>query len=83
MHNCSKNKGSSGSPLILRNSNLSIIGLYHSSIKSDENSENKYSYNVGTLIISIINDIKKQIKINLIILSLKIMIIILLKIIIL
>ena len=60
-HNCSTHKGSSGSPIISRNSNCSVIGLHFGSHKEDE-LENKFSYNLSISIKSIINDIKCQIK---------------------
>jgi len=51
IHNSSTNKGSSGSPIISRNSNNSIIGLHYGS-----NQDN--SFNLSTNIISIFNHIK-------------------------
>jgi len=57
MHNCSTIKGSSGSPIILRNSDNSIIGLHYES--------NRYNnFNISTNIISIINHIKNYNKNN-------------------
>ena len=51
MHNSSTYEGSSGSPIILRNSNNSIIGLHYGSNKNDR-------FNLSTNIISIFNHIK-------------------------
>ena len=51
IHNCSMCKGPSGSPIISRYSNNSIIGL-------DYGSDNKI--NLSTNFISILNDIKKM-----------------------
>ena len=51
MHNCSINNNSSGSPIISRNSNNSIIGLHYGS-------DNILNINLSTSIISIIDNIK-------------------------
>ena len=51
IHNSSTNKGSSGSPIISRNSDNSIIGLHYGS-----NPDN--TFNLSTNIISIFNNIK-------------------------
>ena len=51
IHNCPTNKGSSGSPIISRNSDNSIIGLHYGSNKES-------TFNLATNIISIINHIK-------------------------
>jgi len=51
IHNCSNYYGSSGSPIISRNSNNSVIGLHFGS-------NDKYNLNLSTSIISIFNDIK-------------------------
>ena len=51
-HNCSTLKGSSGSPIILREDST-IIGLHHSSFNKMENNNIK-SYNLSTSILSII-----------------------------
>ena len=59
-HNSSTNKGSSGSPIISRYSDNSIIGLHYG---SDQNS----TFNLATNIISIFKDIKNYNKKNCII----------------
>ena len=58
IHNCSTLKGSSGSPVILRDDS-SVIGLHHSSFTEDENNKTN-SYNLSTSILSIIKDILKK-----------------------
>jgi hypothetical protein len=65
IHNSSTNKGSSGSPIILRNSDNSIIGLHYGS-----NQDN--TFNISTNIISILNHIKNYNKINYIIAEIEI-----------
>ena len=65
IHNSSTCEGSSGSPIILRNSNNSIIGLHYGS------GENK-KYNLSTNIISIINHIKNYANNNYIIAEIEI-----------
>ena len=62
IHNCSTMKGSSGSPIILRYDS-SIIGLHYGSFTENENNKEN-SYNISTSIISIINDIIKNISNN-------------------
>ena len=52
LHNCSTYVGSSGSPIISRYSDNSIIGLHFGC------SNDKYNFNLSISIISIINDIK-------------------------
>ena len=54
-HNCSTSFGSSGSPVISRSSNASIIGLHYG---ADINSK----FNLSTPIISILEDINDKIK---------------------
>ena len=64
IHNCSTEGGSSGSPMITRNSGNSIIGLHKGSFSINNNSkynDNKDLYNMSTSIISTINDIKNNI----------------------
>ena len=61
IHNSSTVKGSSGSPIVSRNSNCSVIGLHAESYKKDK-SKDEYSYNISIPIISIMNDIKHKIK---------------------
>ena len=64
IHNCSTEGGSSGSPMITRNSDNSIIGLHKGSFSINNNSkynDNKDLYNMSTSIISTINDIKNNI----------------------
>ena len=61
LHNCSTHKGSSGSPIISRKSNYSVIGLHFGSYKENPLNDN-YSFNLATSIISIINDIKYKTK---------------------
>ena len=51
IHNCSTNNGSSGSPIISRNSDYSVIGVHYGSDKDK-------TFNLSTNIISIINHIK-------------------------
>jgi len=51
IHNSSTNKGSSGSPIISRSSDYSIIGLHYGS-------DRDYTFNLSTNIISIFNHIK-------------------------
>ena len=66
IHNCSTEGGSSGSPIISRDSDFSIIGLHYGSYsnkKHGEKSEND-NFNLCSNIISIINDIKKQLNKN-------------------
>ena len=53
IHNCSTYEGSSGSPIISRYSDYSIIGLHFGNYKK---------INLSTNIISIIDDIKKKLK---------------------
>ena len=53
MHNCSTNDGSSGSPIISRYSDYSIIGLH---IGEYEN-----TFSLSTIFISILNHIKNYI----------------------
>ena len=54
-HNCSTSFGSSGSPVISRSSNASIIGLHYG---ADINSK----FNLSTPILSILEDINEKIK---------------------
>ena len=61
-HNCSTQKGSSGSPIILREDS-SIIGLHHSSSTQLENDQ-IVSYNLSTSILTIIKDLLKAISRN-------------------
>ena len=56
-NNCSTLKGSSGSPVILREDST-VIGLHHSSFYLEENNKIN-SYNLSTSIFSIIKDILK------------------------
>ena len=56
-HNCSTLKGSSGSPIILREDST-VIGLHHSSFNEKEKNKNN-SYNLSTSILSIIKNILK------------------------
>ena len=53
IHSCSTYEGSSGSPVISRSSNYSIIGLHTSSFESNGN---KYNFSIN--IISVLNHIK-------------------------
>ena len=55
LHNCSTHKGSSGSPIISRKSNFSVIGIHCDSHKEKQ-------LNLSTSILSIINDIKYKCK---------------------
>ena len=69
IHNCSTEEGSSGSPIISRDSDFSIIGLHSGSYsnKKDrdrDNSRDECGFNLCTIITSIINDIKNQLKKN-------------------
>jgi len=61
LHSCSTHKGSSGSPIISRKSNYSVIGLHTGSYKNNKLND-KFSFNLSTPIISIINDIKDKFK---------------------
>ena len=65
LHNSSTNKGSSGSPIISRYSDNSVIGLHYG---SDHNN----TFNLATNIISIFKDIKNYNKINCIIAEIEI-----------
>ena len=68
--NWSTELGSSGSSIILRNFDLCIIVLHYGSLENEKEDKNKkYSLNLSTHIISVINDIKY--KINNIIIRLK------------
>ena len=60
-HNCSTHKGSSGSPIISRKSNISVISLHTGSIKENL-LNNNFTSNLSTSIKSIINDIKYKFK---------------------
>ena len=57
-HNASTYHSSSGSPIIIRNNDNCIIGLYKDGIE-DNKKQNKYS--VATIFDSILDDIKDQI----------------------
>ena len=57
IHNCSTEEGSSGSPIISRYSDYSIIGLHYGSYTKD----NKRSFNLSTSMLTIIQDIKHNI----------------------
>ena len=61
LHNCSTHNGSSGSPIISRKSNFSVIGMHFGSYKENPLNYN-FSSNLSTSIISIINDIKYKAK---------------------
>ena len=61
LHSCSTHKGSSGSPIISRKSNFSVIGLHFGAYKENPLNDN-FSSNLSTSIISIINDIKYKAK---------------------
>ena len=61
LHSCSTHEGSSGSPIISRKSNYSVIGLHTGSYKENELDDN-FSFNLSTSIISIVNDIKYKTK---------------------
>jgi len=54
-HNCPTNLGSSGSPIISRSSNESIIGLHYGG-------EKIYNFNLATPILTILDDINEKIK---------------------
>ena len=58
-HNCSTLKGSSGSPIILREDS-SVIGLHHSSLTQNENNNKINEYNLSTSFSSIIKYILKK-----------------------
>ena len=58
IHNCSTQEGSSGSPIITRNDEYSIIGLH---VGSYPKGKKEVFFNLSTSIISIINDIKQNI----------------------
>ena len=65
LHNCSTRVGSSGSPIISRNSDFSIIGLHYGSFEKKKDGgklNSKNCFNLCTTIVSIINDMKNKLK---------------------
>ena len=62
IHSASTKEGSSGSPIIRRSDNNYIIGIHYGGIKKEKNIE--YSFNLGTIFDSILNDINKPNEIN-------------------
>ena len=62
IHSASTKEGSSGSPIIRRSYENYIIGLHYGCIKKEKNKD--YSFNLGTIFDSILNDINKPNEIN-------------------
>ena len=62
-HTASTEKGSSGSPIIIRNNNNYVFGL-HSGGKTIDKEKKKFIYNVGTPFNLILNDIKNHFTFN-------------------
>ena len=62
-HTASTEKGSSGSPIIIRNNNNYVFGL-HSGGKTIDKEKKKFIYNVGTPFNLILNDIQNHFTFN-------------------
>ena len=63
MHSASTKEGSSGSPIIRRGEDNYVIGLHRGFYEKDgkdKKDNNNYSFNLGTIFDSILNDIRKN-----------------------